>query len=90
MVRPRRIAAAQRHLVVRRSHRPDAGCAGAPLVASAIDFVLEGLYAQKKISRSEERGYSSAEAAPRRSSRRDEVSLDDEIRIPNSKKKYYN
>ena len=64
--------------------------APAPLVASAIDFVLEGLYAQKKISRSEERGYSSAEAAPRRSSRRDEVSLDDEIRIPNSKKKYYN
>jgi len=64
--------------------------APAPLVASAIDLVLEGLYAQKKISRSEERGYSSAEAAPRRSSRRDEVSLDDEIRIPNSKKKYYN
>src|SRR5690349_11705906 len=65
--------------------------APAPLVASAIDFVLEGLYAQKKISRSEERGYSSAEAAPRRSSsRRDEVAIDDDIRIPNSKKKYYN
>ena len=40
--------------------------APAPAVASAIDFVLEGLYAQKKISRSEERGYSAAEAAPRR------------------------
>jgi magnesium chelatase subunit I len=65
--------------------------APAPLVASAIDFVLEGLYAQKKISRSEERGYSSAEAAPRRSSsRRDEVAIDDDIRIQNSKKKYYN
>src|SRR5947208_3622613 len=31
------------------------------LVASAIDFVLEGLYAQKKISRSDERGYAAAE-----------------------------
>ena len=40
--------------------------APAPAVASAIDFVLEGLYAQKKISRSDERGYAAAEppAAP--------------------------
>ena len=37
--------------------------APAPAVASAIDFVLEGLYAQKKISRSEDRGYS---ARPKR------------------------
>jgi magnesium chelatase subunit I len=66
------------------------GAAG-PAVASAIDFVLEGLYAQKKISRSEERGYSAAEAAPRRSSgRRDEVAMDEDVRMPNSKKKYYN
>jgi magnesium chelatase subunit I len=64
--------------------------AAAPAVASAIDFVLEGLYAQKKIGRSDERGYSAAEAAPRRGARREEVTLDDEIRIPNSKKKYYN
>src|SRR5262249_61728186 len=64
--------------------------APAPLVASAIDFVLEGLYAQKKISRSEERGYSGAESAPRRTARRDDVTIDDDIRIPNSKKKYYN
>ena len=64
--------------------------APAPLVASAIDFVLEGLYAQKKISRTDERGYSSAEAAPRRSNRRDEVTIDDDIRLPNTKKKYYN
>src|SRR5262249_7145177 len=34
--------------------------APAPAVAAAIDFVLEGLYAQKKISRSEDRGYSAA------------------------------
>jgi magnesium chelatase subunit I len=64
--------------------------AAAPAVASAIDFVLEGLYAQKKIGRSDERGYSAAEATPRRGARREEVTLDDEIRIPNNKKKYYN
>jgi len=63
--------------------------ATAPAVASAVDLVLEGLYAQKKISRSEERGYGAAESAPRRSQRRDEVSLDEEIRMP-GKKKYYN
>jgi magnesium chelatase subunit I len=62
----------------------------APLLASAIDFVLEGLYAQKKISRTEERGYSaSTEASPRRAARREEPP-DEEIRIPGSKKKYYN
>jgi magnesium chelatase subunit I len=66
------------------------GGAPAPVVASAIDFVLEGLYAQKKISRSEERGYAAAESAPRRSARREEPSVDEEIRIPSSKKKYYN
>jgi magnesium chelatase subunit I len=66
--------------------------APAPFVAAAIDFVLEGLYAQKKISRSDERGYAGAEPAPRRSAtnRRDEMAMDDDIRLPNSKKKYYN
>jgi magnesium chelatase subunit I len=64
--------------------------APAPAVASAIDFVLEGLYAQKKIGRSDERGYSAAESAPRRPSRRDEQALNEEIRIPTGKKKYYN
>jgi len=65
--------------------------APAPLVASAIDFVLEGLYAQKKISRNEERGYSAAETAPRRGSRKEESALDEGIPLPGgSKKKYYN
>src|SRR5438552_2784294 len=45
--------------------------APAPLVAAAIDFVLEGLYAQKKISRSEERGYAANDVAARRPTRRD-------------------
>jgi magnesium chelatase subunit I len=65
--------------------------AAAPVVASAIDFVLEGLYAQKKISRNDERGYSAAEAAPRRGGRREEPTLDESIAFPaGSKKKYYN
>jgi magnesium chelatase subunit I len=64
--------------------------APAPAVASAIDFVLEGLYAQKKISRTDERGYSAAEQTQRRPTRREEQSMDEEIRIPSGKKKYYN
>src|SRR5262249_55396758 len=60
-------------------------------LAAAIDFVLEGLCAQRKISRSDERGYSAAaEQAPRRGPRREESSLEEEIRIPGAKKKYYN
>ncbi len=67
------------------------GGAPAPAVASAIDFVLEGLYAQKKISRSDERGYTAgAEQPPRRPSRREEQRVDEEIRMPGGKKKYYN
>jgi magnesium chelatase subunit I len=64
--------------------------APAPMVASAIDFVLEGLYAQKKISRRDDRGYAAAEGTPRRAGRREEPSLPEEARIPTGKKKYYN
>jgi magnesium chelatase subunit I len=64
--------------------------AATPAVASAIDFVLEGLCAQKKISRSDDRGYSSADASPRRSTRREEPVMEEEIQIPRGKKKYYN
>jgi magnesium chelatase subunit I len=64
--------------------------APAPALASAIDFVLEGLYAQKKISRTEERGYSAVEQTQRRPTRREETAMDEEIRIPSGKKKYYN
>jgi magnesium chelatase subunit I len=65
--------------------------ASSAAVASAIDFVLEGLHAQRKIGRSDERGYSaSTEPAPRRAARRDEP-MDEEIRMPGAgKKKYYN
>ena len=64
--------------------------APAPAVASAIDFVLEGLYAQKKISRSDDRGYAANETAARRPSRRDEPAVEEEIRMPTGRKKYYN
>ena len=64
--------------------------AGAPAVASAIDFVLEGLYAQKKISRSDDRGYAANESAPRRPGRREDTTVEEEIRMPTGKKKYYN
>jgi len=67
------------------------GGAPAPFVASAIDFVLEGLYAQKKISRSDDRGYQAAEPAAPRRSRREEPTAEDSIPFPTgSKKKYYN
>ena len=76
-----------RELAVHAGVQPGAP---APVVASAIDFVLEGLYAQKKISRSEERGYAANEVAARRPARREEPALDEEIRMPTGKKKYYN
>jgi len=64
--------------------------APAPLLASGIDFMLEGLYATRKISRSDERGYHGAEPTLRKPSR--EMSLDEEPRVPSggSRKKYYN
>jgi len=68
--------------------------AAAPLLASAIDFALEGLSAQKKISRSDEWRYTAAETptARRQSgpSRRQQADLeDDDVPYP-GKKKYYN
>ena len=52
--------------------------------------MLEGLYAIKKISRSEERGYHGSEPSVRKPSR--EMTLDDEPRVPSGggRKKYYN
>jgi magnesium chelatase subunit I len=63
--------------------------ASAPMLAAGVDFVLEGLYATKKISRSDERGYHASDTPVRRPQR--ESSLEDEPRIPaGGKKKYYN
>jgi len=61
------------------------------LLASGVDFVLEGLYALKKIGRSDERGYHATESPVRRP--REDKFRDDERNIPSipqGKKKYYN
>jgi magnesium chelatase subunit I len=65
--------------------------APAALVAAAVDFVLEGLYAQKKISRSDEFQYQGAEP-PRRGPRGPaaEPLVDRELPLRGEKKKYYN
>ena len=63
-----------------------------PLVAAGVDFVLEGLYAMKKIGRSEERGYQASEPAMRRPAR-EAHPFTEESPIPTTgggKKKYYN
>jgi hypothetical protein len=65
--------------------------ASTPARASAVTFVLEGLYATRKISRSDERGYHAAEvSAPKRPTARPEPSFDDLPQVPGGKKKYYN
>jgi magnesium chelatase subunit I len=60
-----------------------------PLLASAVDLVLEGLYSLKKIGRSEERGFHAAEQTRRREPRAEPPSLDDSLPLP-GRKKYYN
>ena len=63
------------------------------MVASALDFVLEGLCALRKIAREDERYVGGTEPAPRRapSRREDRLDVEDEdIRLPGGKKKYYN
>jgi magnesium chelatase subunit I len=61
-----------------------------PVLASSVDFVLEGLYALKKISRSEDRRFSGIET-PRRPQRATPADglLDRELPT-GGKKKYYN
>jgi magnesium chelatase subunit I len=61
-----------------------------PVIASAVDFILEGLCAQKKISRSEDRGYHAADQPRRQTTRAVERELDETIPLPSGKKKYYN
>ena len=64
--------------------------APAALRASAVEFILEGLAATKKIERTSDRRYQAADQpAPRRAARRDEPTLQD---LPplGGKKKYYN
>ena len=66
-----------------------------PALASAIDFALEGLSAQKKISRTDEWRYQASDQQtsrrPTPAGRRDAMDDDDDLpfRGP-GKKKYYN
>ncbi|MEQ1573806.1 MAG: magnesium chelatase [Vicinamibacterales bacterium] len=61
-----------------------------PLLASGVDFVLEGLYALKKIGRSDERGFHATDTPTRRPNR--EAAHEDvpTPTAPGGKKKYYN
>jgi magnesium chelatase subunit I len=67
--------------------------APAPLVAAAVDFVLEGLYSQKRIGRTDAGGYVGAEPVRRPQPVRQAPTLtledDDEPSGP-KKKRYYN
>jgi magnesium chelatase subunit I len=74
------------------SRHAGAAAADSPTAqASAVGFVLEGLYATKKISRSDERGYHGTEPpAPRRPARPAPDETFDEMPQGRGKKKYYN
>jgi magnesium chelatase subunit I len=60
------------------------------VLASAVDFVLEGLYAQKKISRSDEFQYQAGEQQRRPARPSPTESIDRDLQMPGTKKKYYN
>ena len=70
--------------------------ASAPAMASAIDFLLEGLYSQKKISRNDVRGYHGAEPVRRPQPQQPRTAIltpddeEDEAEGGRRKKKYYN
>ena len=68
--------------------------AATPLLAAGIDFTLEGLYSQKKISRSDARGYHGSEPVRRPQPQQPRTLMlqdDDEEEIQGPrKKKYYN
>jgi magnesium chelatase subunit I len=52
--------------------------AEAPVIVAAAEFLLEGLYAHKKLSRTEERGFSAPERATRRNEERRATENDQE------------
>ena len=68
--------------------------ASAPVVAAAVDFVLEGLYAQKRIGRTEAGSYVGTEPARRPVTQMKQapaLTLDeDEDPVKGKKKRYYN
>lgn len=64
--------------------------AGAETLASAIDFVLEGLYSTRRISRSGERGYHANEPIRRVVGGPEVAPFEGNVPVPAGKKKYYN
>jgi magnesium chelatase subunit I len=72
-----------RHTGVRANAEP-------PMLAAAVDFVLEGLYAQKKISRSDEFQYQAGEQQRRTPRPAATESFERDLPIAGGKKKYYN
>ncbi len=71
------------------THASAGATAPAPLLASAVEFVIEGLCAQKKISRTDEWVYRATEQ-PSRPQPSAEQLFDADMQLPGSKKKYYN
>jgi magnesium chelatase subunit I len=61
-----------------------------PVLASAVDFVLEGLYAQRKISRSTEGQFQAAEQVKQRVTRHVDPLTEHDLPLTGNKKKYYN
>jgi magnesium chelatase subunit I len=64
--------------------------AAEPMLASAVDFVLEGLYAHRKISRSNEGQFQAAEQVRQRPSRPVDSMTERDLPLTGNKKKYYN
>ena len=60
-----------------------------PILAAAVDFVLEGLYAQRKISRSDEGQFQAAEPV-KRTARVVDPLVERDVPLASGKKKYYN
>jgi len=91
-----REAAKVQGLVDLARHAGITGGAAAPLVASGIDFALEGMYSQKKISRSDARGYHGAEGIRRPQPQQSRTAVltpdedDEDVEPGRRKKKYYN
>ena len=61
-----------------------------PVLASAVDFVLEGLYAQRKISRSTEGQFQASEQVKPRVTRHVDPLTEHDLPLTGNKKKYYN
>ena len=61
-----------------------------PMLAAGVDFVLEGMYAQRKISRSDEGQFQAAEQVKRAPRMAQDPLAEREIPNLGNKKKYYN